>query len=117
VRVALFRSLLLRRINRLSDKRRFFFSISPIRMKATQSLDRRERVLLLGVNLRKSLHSRSTDSAAIAQESLAELKELAFSAGAEISEIIVQSRDALDPATLVAGASLKRFGPRHTPEK
>jgi len=78
-------------------------------MKATQSLDRRERVLLLGVNLRKSLHSRSTDSAAIAQESLAELKELAFSAGAEISEIIVQSRDALDPATLVGRGKLEEI--------
>lgn len=77
-------------------------------MKATQSLNRRERVLLVGVYLRKSKHSRS-ESLARAEESLAELKELAYSAGAEISEIFVQSRDSLDPATLVGRGKLEEI--------
>ena len=75
-------------------------------MKNTQSLDRRERVLLLGVSLKRPGRSRLLDSSVTARESLTELEELAHSAGAHIEGALLQVRDSLDPATLVGRGKL-----------
>jgi GTPase len=70
-------------------------------MKTAQSLDNRERVLLVGVSLKKPLHGRGVNPTATGRESLMELEELAASAGANIAGTLLQVREALDPATLV----------------
>ena len=75
-------------------------------MKKSQSVDNRERVLLVGVSLKKSPRSRNGDPTAAARDSLLELEELAVSAGAKIEGSVLQIRDALDPATLVGRGKL-----------
>jgi len=75
-------------------------------MKAPQSLDRRERVLLVGVSLRRPSRARPADPSIISRDSLNELEELAQSAGAKIEGSLLQVRDALDPATLVGRGKL-----------
>jgi len=75
-------------------------------MKTAQSLERRERVLLVGVSLKKSKRLRTPETFVAARESLAELEELAHSAGAQIEGSLLQIRDALDPATLVGRGKL-----------
>ena len=75
-------------------------------MKKSQSVDNRERVLLVGVSLKKSPRSRNGDPTAAARDSLLELEELAVSAGAKIEGSLLQIRDALDPATLVGRGKL-----------
>jgi GTPase len=77
--------------------------------KNPQTVDPRERVLLVGVSLKK--HSRgaagaSSTTGATGRDSLAELAELAESAGANIAGSMMQVRDALDPATLVGRGKL-----------
>lgn len=83
-------------------------------MKTAQTVDRRERVLLVGVALRG--HSRGTPERpnVASRDSLAELEELAASAGANIVGSLMQMRDVLDPATLVVGASSTRFAPKRS---
>jgi GTP-binding protein HflX len=75
-------------------------------MKTPQTVDRRERVLLVGVALRG--HSRGTTERpnVASRDSLAELEELAASAGANIVGSLMQMRDVLDPATLVGRGKL-----------
>ena len=75
-------------------------------MKTTQSLERRERVLLVGVRVKKGARPGNSESFAAARDSLAELQELAHSAGAQIEASLLQSRDTLDPATLVGRGKL-----------
>ena len=75
-------------------------------MKTPQSVDPRERVLLVGVSLKKSLRGRAGDPSAAGRDSLQELAELAESAGANIAGSMLQVRDALDPATLVGKGKL-----------
>ncbi len=77
-------------------------------MKTVQSVERRERVLLVGVDLkRRAGASRNRDSgSADSRDSLEELQELAQSAGADITGSMLQPRDALDPATLVGRGKL-----------
>ena len=70
-------------------------------MKNPQSLDNRERVLLVGVGLKKAMRGHAGDPSAAGRDSLLELEELAESAGAKIAGSIMQVREALDPATLV----------------
>ena len=74
--------------------------------KAPQELDNRERVLLVGVGLKKSPRGRMGDPTSASRDSLAELEELAASAGAKIEGSLLQVRDALDPATLVGRGKL-----------
>ncbi|HXW18565.1 MAG TPA: GTPase HflX [Candidatus Acidoferrales bacterium] len=74
-------------------------------MKTTHALDNRERVLLLGVSVRKSRVPGAGSS--VAQENLLELEELALSAGANVTGTMLQSRDAIDPATLVGRGKLE----------
>jgi GTPase len=75
-------------------------------MKTAQSVDRKERVLLVGVALKHRARG-GTDGPSIAsRDSLSELKELAQSAGADIVGSLLQVRDGLDPATLVGRGKL-----------
>jgi GTPase len=78
-------------------------------MKTPQSVDPRERVLLVGVSLKKSPRGRAGDPSAAGRDSLAELAELAESAGANIAGSMLQVRDALDPATLVGKGKLEEI--------
>jgi GTP-binding protein HflX len=78
-------------------------------MKTSQSLDSRERVLLVGVSLKKHARGQAPEPPVAARDSLAELEELAFSAGAAIGGTILQVRDTLDPATLVGRGKLEEI--------
>jgi GTPase len=76
------------------------------RMKTARPLDRVERVLLLGVEVRGTARHPHAGRGAAARESLRELEELAASAGAQVTGSLLQIRDALDPATLVGRGKL-----------
>src|ERR1700684_2328955 len=78
-------------------------------MKTAQSVDNRESVLLVGVSLKKSPRGRAGDPSAAGRDSLAELEELAESAGASIAGTMIQVRDGLDPATLVGRGKLEEI--------
>src|SRR5271155_4335008 len=75
-------------------------------MKTAQPVDNRERVLLVGVGLKKAPRGRAGDPTAAGRDSLEELQELAESAGAKIEGSLLQVRDSLDPATLVGRGKL-----------
>ncbi len=75
-------------------------------MKTVQTIDRRERVLLVGVALRGPARGRPERPTVASRDSLAELQELAESAGANIVGSLLQARDVLDPATLVGRGKL-----------
>jgi GTPase len=77
-------------------------------MKTAQSLERRERVLLVGVCLKKPGAARARDPV-VGRDSLAELEELAYSAGASIAGTLLQVRDSFDPATLVGRGKLEEI--------
>ena len=70
-------------------------------MKAPRSLANRERVLLVGVGLKRPSRGGGRNPTTTGRDSLQELEELAISAGADIAGTLLQVRDALDPATLV----------------
>src|SRR5271155_5341359 len=76
------------------------------RMKTAQPVDRRERVLLVGVTLKHRAHGRPDGPSLTSRDSLDELEELAQSAGANIVGSLLQVRDGLDPATLVGRGKL-----------
>jgi GTP-binding protein HflX len=78
-------------------------------MKTAQPLDNRERVLLVGIGLKKAPRGRAGDPTAAGRDSLQELEELAESAGAKIAGSLLQVRDALDPATLVGRGKLEEI--------
>ncbi len=78
-------------------------------MKTAQLIDNRERVLLVGVGLKKAPRGRAGDPTAAGRDSLEELQELAESAGAKIEGSLLQIRDALDPATLVGRGKLEEI--------
>jgi GTPase len=84
-------------------------------MKTSQPVDRRERVLLVGVSLRRGVRPRGrsgddvSDATVTSRDSLDELNELAESAGANVVGNIMQVRDALDPATLVGRGKLEEI--------
>jgi GTP-binding protein HflX len=83
-----------------------FAEVFPNPMRTPQSIDPRERVLLVGVSLKKTPRGRAGDPSAAGRDSLQELAELAESAGANIAGRMLQVRDALDPATLVGKGKL-----------
>lgn len=75
-----------------------------------------ERTLIVGVQLtglRNSEHRRAEDDA---EESLAELKVLAESAGADVIDSVRQTRQALDAATLVGSGKVAEIGARCSAE-
>ena len=81
-------------------------------MKTAQSVDPRERVLLVGVSLKKRPRGQArpaTSSAEVSRDSLNELEELAVSAGATIAGTLMQARNSLDPATLVGPGKLEEI--------
>lgn len=78
-------------------------------MKSAQSLDNRERVLLVGVSLKKPPRGGGSPPAATGRESLLELEELATSAGANIAGSLLQVREAFDPATLVGRGKIEEI--------
>jgi GTPase len=84
-------------------------SASRYRMRTSQPVDNRERVLLVGVGLKKAPRGRAGDPTAAGRDSLEELQELAESAGAKIEGSLLQVRDALDPATLVGRGKLEEI--------
>jgi GTPase len=75
-------------------------------MKTAHPLDNRERVLLVGVGLKRPTHGLPGASVTTGRDSLQELEELAISAGAAIAGTMLQIREALDPATLVGKGKL-----------
>lgn len=85
---------------------RHFFSSA--RMKSPSPLDNAERSLLVGVGV-KQPKSRAGGSGALDEQSLAELGELARSAGARVVGTRLQMRDSLDAATLVGRGVLSEL--------
>ena len=90
-------------------------------MKTTQSTEVHDRVLLVGVGVKRpsrrglsnvpalvhlSEDGGSQNSTEMAHESLAELAELARSAGAVVAGSMLQMRDAVDPSTVVGRGKL-----------
>jgi len=69
----------------------------------SRSTEARERVLLVGLGLKRPsrIPGREVSATATARESLDELAELARSAGAIVAGSVLQMREAIDPATLV----------------
>ncbi|HMD30707.1 MAG TPA: GTPase HflX, partial [Candidatus Acidoferrales bacterium] len=75
-------------------------------MKTPQSVESNERVLLVGVGLKRARHVPGMGAAEYERERIEELDELARSAGAQVAAAVVQMRDQLDPATLVGRGKL-----------
>ena len=71
----------------------------------------RERAILVGVDVKRPPRRRSADSpgALDPQESLEELATLAESAGASVVERLIQTRPAIDPATLVGAGKVSEI--------
>jgi GTP-binding protein HflX len=80
-------------------------------MKTPESIYRQERVLLVGVALKKRAQGsgHATGAGVASRDSLEELQELAQSAGATIAGSLLQVRDSLDPATLVGLGKLEEI--------
>ena len=75
-------------------------------MKTTQAIPATERALLVGVAWKRSPRVHGIPAGTPERESLAELVELARSAGAAIAGTLFQLRDKADPATLVGRGKL-----------
>jgi GTPase len=75
-------------------------------MKTPQANPSTERALLVGVAWKRSPRIRGVPAGTPERESLAELVELARSAGASIAGTVFQLRDVADPATLVGRGKL-----------
>jgi len=75
-------------------------------MKTQHQTSSAERALLVGVTWKRARRIPGTVAGEQGRESLAELVELARSAGAEVTGTIYQVRDAADPATLVGRGKL-----------
>jgi GTPase len=75
-------------------------------MKTTQLTSSAERALLVGVTWKRARRIPGTLAGEQGRESLAELVELARSAGAQVTGTMYQVRDAADPATLVGRGKL-----------
>src|SRR5271154_1963635 len=78
-------------------------------MKQTHDTSFAEKVLLVGVGWKRAARIPGMPTGEAGRESLAELEELANSAGAEIVGSIFQLRDAADPATLVGRGKLEEI--------
>jgi len=75
-------------------------------MKTPQAIPSTERALLVGVAWKRSPRIPGVSAGTPERESLAELVELARSAGAVIAGTVFQLRDSADPATLVGRGKL-----------
>ena len=76
-------------------------------MKTQHQLSSAERVLLVGVGWKRAPRFPGMPAGEQGRESLAELVELAESAGGEVAGTLFQVRDAADPATLVGRGKLE----------
>ncbi len=75
-------------------------------MKTQQQVSTAERALLVGVGWKRAPRFPGMPAGEQGRESLAELVELAKSAGAEVANTVFQVRDRADPATLVGRGKL-----------
>ena len=75
-------------------------------MKSTHKVSSAERALLVGVGWKRAPRFPGMPAGEQGRESLAELVELATSAGAEVASTMFQVRDKADPATLVGRGKL-----------
>jgi GTPase len=78
-------------------------------MKSSSALDNAERTLLVGVGV-KQPKNRAGTSGAVERQSLAELEELARSAGARVVGTRLQMRESLDAATLLGRGAFTELG-------
>jgi GTP-binding protein HflX len=76
-------------------------------MKTTRPTDSRERVLLVGVGVKRPPHVPGVERGEAERASLAELEELARSAGAQIAGQVFQMREAIDPATVIGRGKME----------
>jgi GTP-binding protein HflX len=70
-------------------------------MKTTRKTQSSERVLLIGLGLKRPARIPGHSSGEAARDSLDELGELARSAGATVAASVLQMRESIDPATVV----------------
>lgn len=80
-----------------------------LRMKLPHDTSVAERVLLVGVGWKRARRFPGMPAGEQGRESLAELVELAKSAGAEVASTLFQVREAADPATLVGRGKLEEI--------
>jgi GTP-binding protein HflX len=78
-------------------------------MKTTRPVESRERVLLVGVGLKRVAHLPGVEPGEAERESLRELEELARSADAKVVGSMLQMREAIDPATVVGRGKLEEI--------
>src|SRR5579863_807075 len=78
-------------------------------MRTPQKTENRERVLLVGLGRKRPARVPGMEPGQVERESLAELGELARSAGADVAGSVLQMRDAPDPATLVGHGKLEEI--------
>jgi GTP-binding protein HflX len=78
-------------------------------MKSSQQITVTERALLVGVAWKRSPRFPGQPAGVPERESLAELVELARSAGADVAGTVFQLRDSADPATLVGRGKLEEI--------
>jgi GTPase len=78
-------------------------------MKTQHKISGAERALLVGVSWKRARRIPGVPAGEQGRESLAELVELARSAGAEVAGTVHQVRDAADPATLVGRGKLEEI--------
>src|SRR5712672_4484270 len=76
-------------------------------MKTTRPTESRERVFLVGVGLKRPSHVPGVDAGETERASLAELAELARSAGAQVAGSVFQMRDKIDPATIIGRGKIE----------
>src|SRR4029077_6867319 len=86
-------------------------------MKTQHDTSVSERVFLVGIGWKRAPRYPGMPTGEQGRESLAELVELARSAGAEIAGTIFQMRDAADPATLVGRGKLDEIRAEATAHK
>src|SRR3981189_2437217 len=76
-------------------------------MKTTRPTESRERVFLVGLGLKRPSHVTGVEAGEAERASLAELGELARSAGAHVAGRIFQMRDKVDPATVIGRGKIE----------
>jgi GTPase len=77
-----------------------------MRKSRSTSTEAHERVLLVGMGLKRPSRVPGQDAGGTARESLEELAELARSAGAVVAGSVLQMRESVDPATVVGRGKL-----------
>src|SRR5271170_1027943 len=76
-------------------------------MKTTRPTQSHERVLLVGVGIKKPSRVPGVEAGESERASLEELAELARSAGAQVAGSIFQMRDKIDPATVIGRGKIE----------